>query len=55
MSRPLNLATNAEINGIQGSHIEFLICAVANRMESPIFTNDKEFVHYQKVIPIRLC
>ena len=40
--------------GIQGSHIDFLICAVANRLETPIFTNDKDFVHYQKVISVKL-
>lgn len=40
--------------GIQGSHIDFLICAVANRLDTPIFTNDKDFVHYQKVISVKL-
>jgi hypothetical protein len=40
--------------GIQGSHIDFLICAVANRIDIPIFTNDNDFTHYQKVIPIKL-
>lgn len=41
-------------DGIQGSHIDFLICAVANRLHAPIFTNDKDFVHYQKMISIKL-
>lgn len=41
-------------NGIQGSHIDFLICAVANRIDAPIFTNDNDFVHYQKVLTIKL-
>lgn len=40
--------------GIQGSHIDFLICAIANRIAIPIFTNDNDFKHYQKVIPIKL-
>ncbi len=40
--------------GIQGSHIDFLICAVANRIASPIFTTDKDFYHYQQIIPIEL-
>ena len=40
--------------GIQGSHIDFLICAVANRIDIPIFTNDKDFDNYQKVISIKL-
>ena len=41
-------------NGIQGSHIDFLICAVANRIDAPILTNDKDFERYQKVISIKL-
>ncbi len=40
--------------GIQGSHIDFLICAIANRIDIPIFTTDYDFKHYQKVIPIKL-
>jgi predicted nucleic acid-binding protein len=40
--------------GIQGSHIDFLICAVANRIDIPIFTNDKDFMHYKKIVPIKL-
>lgn len=40
--------------GIQGSHIDFLICAVANRIDIPIFTNDNDFMHYQKVLSIKL-
>ena len=40
--------------GIQGSHIDFLICAVANRIDIPIFTTDKDFEHYQKIIAIKL-
>lgn len=40
--------------GIQGSHIDFLICAVANRIDAPIFTNDNDFENYCKIIPIKL-
>ncbi len=40
--------------GIQGSHIDFLICSVANRIDSPIFTTDKDFDHYQKIVSIKL-
>ena len=40
--------------GVQGSHIDFLICAVANRIDIPIFTNDKHFEHYHNVIFIKL-
>jgi predicted nucleic acid-binding protein len=40
--------------GIQGSNTDFLICAVAVRNEFTIFTADKDFVHFQKVLPIVL-
>jgi predicted nucleic acid-binding protein len=40
--------------GIQGSHIDFLICAVAKRIDVPIFTTDKDFFRYQKAISIKL-
>jgi hypothetical protein len=41
-------------NGIQGSHIDFLICAVANNNRFPILTLDKDFIHYKKYLPIDL-
>jgi len=40
--------------GIQGSHTDFLICAVALRHELSIFTTDDDFKHYAKVLPIVL-
>ena len=40
--------------GVQGSHIDFLICAVAKRIDVPIFTTDKDFPHYQKAISLKL-
>ena len=40
--------------GIQGSHIDFLICAVAKRLIIPIFTTDKDFAQYQSIISIKL-
>lgn len=41
-------------HGIQGSHIDFLICAVAVRQGFSIFTTDGDFAHYAKVLPITL-
>lgn len=41
-------------NGIQGSHIDFLICAVATRLKLQIFTTDQDFIHYAKYLPIKL-
>lgn len=40
--------------GVQGSHVDFLICAVAHRLGTPIFTADADFTHYARLLPIRL-
>ncbi len=40
--------------GVQGSHIDLLICAVAVRLNVQIFTNDKDFGFYQQHLPIKL-
>jgi predicted nucleic acid-binding protein len=40
--------------GIQGSSTDFLICAISIRHGLHIFTDDKDFVGYQRVLPIRL-
>jgi len=41
-------------HGIQGSHVDYLICAVAVNNKLRIFTLDKDFVQYQKYIPINI-
>ena len=41
-------------NGIQGSHTDFLICAVAVNNALLIFTDDEDFAHYAQHLPIRL-
>ena len=41
-------------NGIQGSHIDFLICAVSIKNNYSIFTLDKDFENYKKHISIIL-
>jgi len=40
--------------GIQGSHIDFLICAVADRLKMSIFTCDKDFLYFSQAIPVSL-
>ena len=40
--------------GIQGGHIDFLICAVAHRNSVPIFSTDTDFENYKKIIKIVL-
>ena len=41
-------------NGVQGSHIDFVICAAAINNEISIFTTDKDFENYKKYINIKL-
>jgi len=39
--------------GIQGSNTDFLICATALRNEFEIFTADRDFDHFAKVLPLQ--
>lgn len=41
-------------NGIQGSNTDFLICAVAERLQTPIFTSDVDFSHFSQHLAIVL-
>jgi predicted nucleic acid-binding protein len=41
-------------NGLQGSHVDFLICSVAYRLQAHIFTTDNDFGHFQIHIPVKL-
>lgn len=40
--------------GVQGSSIDFLICAVAATENRPIFTTDRDFDKYLRHLPIRV-
>lgn len=40
--------------GIQGSNTDFLICAIAVRHKTPIFTTDGDFTLFQTCLPITL-
>jgi predicted nucleic acid-binding protein len=40
--------------GVQGSHVDFLICSVAAGNDASIFTTDKDFKRYAKHVPIML-
>jgi predicted nucleic acid-binding protein len=42
------------VNGIQGSSIDFLICAIAKRLQAPILTLDRDFFAYARYLPIRV-
>ncbi|MES0491938.1 MAG: PIN domain-containing protein [Leptospirales bacterium] len=39
-------------NGIQGSHIDFLIFAVSMNHHMPIYTLDKDFIYFSKYLDI---
>ncbi len=45
---------HARKKGIQGSNTDFLICAISTRHDMPILTTDKDFSHYQSVLPIKI-
>ncbi len=38
--------------GIAGSLADFQICAIALRRNLPIFTTDRDFGHYARVLPL---
>ncbi len=40
--------------GVQGSNTDFLICAVAERHQMPIFTTDTDFTLFHQHLPIKL-
>lgn len=40
--------------GVQGSNTDFLLCAVALRLDAAILTTDKDFDHYARILRIKL-
>jgi len=48
------LSNKCRKRGVQGSQIDFLICAVAKSLDVPIFTTDKDFSNYKSIVPIKL-
>jgi len=40
--------------GIQGSHIDFLVCAMASRRAMSVLTTDKDFAAFARILRIRL-
>ena len=40
--------------GIAGTSVDLLICAVALRLEVPVFTTDKDFEHYSRALGVAL-
>jgi predicted nucleic acid-binding protein len=42
------------VRGIAGSGIDFLICAISQLRNWEVFTTDRDFIRYRKVLPLRL-
>lgn len=40
--------------GVQGSSVDFLICAVAVRRDLSVLTTDGDFKHYARFLPLEL-
>lgn len=51
--RAAELYTTCRKNGIQGSHIDFLLCAVSERNELLLFTTDQDFKRFSTCINLR--
>jgi predicted nucleic acid-binding protein len=49
-----NLSNQCRRAGIAGSPVDILLCAVSILRDWPIFTTDTDFIHYRRVIPLRL-
>jgi predicted nucleic acid-binding protein len=48
------LSNQCRAKGIQGSHTDFLMCAVAKTHKLAIFSTDKDFGNYSKIIHLSL-
>lgn len=52
--RAAELFNRCRRKGVQGSNTDFLLCAVAIRLELAIFTTDRDFSFFADHLPIRL-
>jgi predicted nucleic acid-binding protein len=48
------MSNQCRSGGIDGSSVDFLICAAAHRRGWAIFTTDRDFQNYASVLPLRL-
>jgi predicted nucleic acid-binding protein len=40
--------------GVAGTLVDMLLCAVAARLDAPVFTTDADFTRYARHLPLRL-
>lgn len=52
--RAAQYSNTCRVKGVQGSHTDFLICSCAVRLEAAIYTRDRDFERYGKMLPILL-
>jgi hypothetical protein len=50
----VEFSNRCRASGIQGSHVAFLVCAVAVRRSMPIFSADQDFEVFEQLLPIKL-
>ncbi|HUQ49600.1 MAG TPA: PIN domain-containing protein [Terriglobales bacterium] len=48
------MSNTCRTRGITGTPVDMLLCAIAVRREWLLFTQDKNFVGYRKVLPLRM-
>ena len=44
------MSKQCRVRGVSNSWVDMLICAVASRRRWQVFTNDQDFLRYEKVI-----
>lgn len=47
-----HMSNRCRAQGISGSAVDFLICAVAHQHSWQVFTSDLDFQNYAKVVPV---
>lgn len=52
--RAAEMFNRCKAAGVQGSDVDYLICAVAERLSADILTLDRDFTRYAQLLPIRL-
>ncbi len=52
--RAADFSNTCRRRGVQGSSTDFLICAVAVRLDAEVFTTDRDFTRYAKLIGVEL-
>ena len=52
--RAAEFSNSCRQSGVQGSHVDFLICSVAAGSSSAILSTDRDFTRYARRLPISL-